>query len=87
MDSETRQAGDTTICVMNGVRGGELGFPVSVCKDKDTGRLMIRGVNEGGFACVDIDLLDLVEWLTRVTEGRINAAAVNAAVASREHHL
>lgn len=31
-------------------------------RDEDTGRLVVRGVNEGGFACVDIDLADLFAW-------------------------
>lgn len=47
---------------LQNVRGGEEGFPVQVCMSEETGRLAIRAFNEGGFACVDIDLRDLAAW-------------------------
>lgn len=62
------------VCDMDGVRGGEPGLPVSLCRDED-GRLFVRGLNEGGFACVDIDLKELLAWteenLRRYDEDRI----------------
>ncbi len=63
------QAGERTelICVADGVRGGDQGFSVQICADEDTGRFVVRGFNEGGFSCVDIDLLDMVDWLFRLT--------------------
>lgn len=51
------------LCNMDGVRGGEEDFPVELWQDDESGRLIVRGINEGGFACVDIDLLDLCGWL------------------------
>lgn len=64
---------------MIGVRGGDDGFPVQLVRDEDTGRLVVRGVNEGGFACVDIDLADLFAWFG------IDAEAPIAAATAREH--
>jgi hypothetical protein len=51
------------LCDMEGVRGGEPGFDVELHRDDKTSRIIVRGFNEGGFACVDIDLLDLLTWL------------------------
>lgn len=62
------------------VRGGEEGFPVQICVDEESNRLVIRGFNEGGFAAVDIDFLDLAR-LFRELEGSPLAAAI------AEHHL
>lgn len=70
------------LCDMKDVRGGELGFPVELWHDDETGRLVVRGTNEGGFACVDIDLADLLAWLGVVGDGQI-AAAISAALRSR----
>lgn len=49
--------------ILKSVRASESDHPVQVCEDEVTGRLVIRGVNEGGFACVDIDLRDVASWL------------------------
>ncbi len=49
------------ICDLISVRGGDLEFPVQLYRDDDTGRVVVRGINEGGFSCVDIDLCDLLE--------------------------
>ena len=76
---------DRLICEMDNVRGGEEGFPVSIYKDAESGRFVIRGLNEGGSSCVDIDLLDVVLWLTRETQGLINADSVTAACRLRKH--
>lgn len=51
------------ICDMNGVRGGEPEFPVELHRDGN-GRLTVRAINEGGFNCTDIDLYDLLGWLS-----------------------
>jgi len=67
------------LCEMENVRGGDTGFPVELYRDDETGRLVVRGINEGGFACVDIDLADLLTWLG------LDAEAVIAAAAAREH--
>jgi hypothetical protein len=51
----------TTICDLPGVRSVENEFPVSLCRDEETGRIVIRAVNEGGYACTEVDLLDLLQ--------------------------
>ena len=56
-------AGWYKICDMNGVRGGEPEFEVELWRHDETGRLVVRGTNEGGFSCVDIDLGDICKWL------------------------
>ena len=70
------------ICDLPSVRGGETEFPISLYRDEESGRVVIRGVNEGGFACVDIDLGDLAECLG----WEIDANELAATVAAREHH-
>lgn len=57
------------ICDMNGVRGGEQGFPVELWRDDKTGRLLIVAFNEAGYSGVEIELLDVVSWLNS-DEGR-----------------
>jgi hypothetical protein len=42
---------------------------------------MFRGINEGGFACVDIDMMDLVWWLHRLSPTRVIADEVASAIA------
>jgi hypothetical protein len=71
---------DEIIRNLENVRGGESGFPVQLIVDGETGRWMIRGVNEGGFACVDIDLLDLVAWLSDLAPGAIDHAKLIRAI-------
>lgn len=51
------------ICDMAGVREHDEGFPVELCRDEKTERLVIRAFNEGGNNCTSVDLLDLVAWL------------------------
>jgi hypothetical protein len=67
---------DTVICELDGVRGGDTGFPVQLIRDGASGRVMVRVVNEGGFACADVDLFDLLDWLNRIAANRIDADAV-----------
>lgn len=83
---ETAAAFDSII--LEGVRGGEwnLGFPVRICRDdEDTGRLVVRGVNEAGFSCVDIDLLDLLNWLARRAPNSVDVDAVFDAISAGNH--
>lgn len=68
------------LCEMKGVRGGEEGFPVELWRDEDSRRLVVRAVNEGGFACVDIDLADLLNWLG------IPEVHITAAITAAKHH-
>lgn len=72
------QAGDCVICEMEGVRGGDEGCPVFLAKDGDSGRLVVRGFNEGGFACVDIDIRDLLLWLSKRGTGAIDIDAFDS---------
>lgn len=74
------------VCDILSVRGGEsdLGFPVQLYADDCTGRLQIRGINEGGFACVDIDVGDLIQWLEQLAPGAIDCAALQLALAAAE---
>ena len=74
--------------ILEGVRGGEwdLGFPVCICRDKrDTGRIVVRGVNEAGFACVDIDRLDLLNWLAHRAPNSVDVDAVYNAIIIGSH--
>lgn len=68
------------ICTMDGVRGGE--GDVHLGRDEETGRYFVLGTNEGGFASVDIDLLDLLAWLIKADgEGTL---AIELAAALQE---
>jgi hypothetical protein len=58
------------ICEIPSIRGGE--FPIRLVCDADSKRLMLRGINEGGFSCVDIDLLDIVDWLHSIAPSAVN---------------
>lgn len=77
--SKTADAGAPgTVC--NGIRGGDDGFPVTIVFDPDTNRLMLRAVNEGGFACIEIDLLDVIEWLHRLSPSGVNVDELTRAI-------
>ena len=80
---ETRE--DRRICAMTGVRGGDAGFPVELWIDGQTDRLAIRALNEGGFAGVYIDLIDVVEWLERLVPGAIDGKRIAAVFAAGKH--
>jgi hypothetical protein len=71
------------ICDMEGVRGGDSGFSVQLCCEEDTNRLVVRAINEGGFACTDVDLFDLVAWLRRLAPGAVDVDAVTRALGER----
>ena len=81
-----RAASETTICELPRVRGGDTGFPVSLVRAED-GRLVVRGVNEGGFSCVDLDLLDLVEWIGTLNPGAVDVDAVARAASNLASRL
>lgn len=75
-DKEADEA--TIICDLDGIRGGDTGFPVQLVRED--GRLAVRAINEGGFSCTDVDLLDLVEWLHRLCPHGVNIDAVTSAL-------
>jgi hypothetical protein len=53
------------IAEMEGVRGSDTGCPVLLYRSDETGRVVVRCFNEGGFSGTDLDLQDLLEWLGR----------------------
>lgn len=55
------------IAVMDGVRGGEDGFPVELWRDDETGRLVVVAYTDAGYGLVTIDLPDLIGWLRSST--------------------
>ena len=63
---------------MDGVTGGEAGFPIELWRDDDTGRLVIRGYNESGFNVVDIDLNEVRVWLASADAAEWLNAPANA---------
>jgi hypothetical protein len=38
-------------------------YPVEICRHK-IGRLVIRALNECGNNCTDVDLWDVIEWVS-----------------------
>jgi hypothetical protein len=38
--------------------------PLELWRDDESGRLVIRAYNEGGYSGTEVDLLDLIEWLS-----------------------
>jgi len=68
-----------TICDMEGVSGSDNGFPVQLVLDCKDGQFFVRGINEGGFACVDINLEELLAWLGKMCpEGIRNDAVISS---------
>lgn len=53
----------TLISKMDGVREYAEGFPVELVWNDELGRAVIVGINQDGYDGVEIDLLDLVQWL------------------------
>lgn len=51
------------LAVMKGVREYIEGTPVELVRRQQNGRVVIRAYNEGGNSYVDIDFMDLVDWL------------------------
>ena len=52
------------ICDMEGVREYMEGFPVELWRHEKTGRLVIRAQNEDHNNATDVDLWDLLGWLS-----------------------
>ncbi|TNC07340.1 hypothetical protein FF100_32605 [Methylobacterium terricola] len=75
-------SGKAKAITLHGVRGGEDGYPVQLCRDEDTGRFVVRAINEGGFSCVDVDFFDLLERVGKLTLGAIDARAINRTLGS-----
>ncbi len=69
--------------ICDGVRGGDTGYPVTIVCDDETNRLMLRAINEGGFACTDIDLLDFIEWLHRLAPNGVNVDEITRNLITR----
>lgn len=52
----------TKICDMIGVAAYDEGFDVELHRHEESGRLVIRAFNEGGYNCTDVDLFGILEW-------------------------
>lgn len=52
------------IADMPGVINHGSSEPVELWRDDETGRLVIRAYNEGGYNCTDVDLWGLLDWLS-----------------------
>ena len=52
------------IATLEGVREYAEGFPVELWRDGKNGRLVIRAWNEAQCNCTDVDLWDLMDWLS-----------------------
>lgn len=48
---------------LDGVREYGEGLPVKIAFYEDVGRFALKAENQGGYDCVEINLLDLVAWL------------------------
>lgn len=70
---------------MLGVRGGEDGFPVQLWRDDNTGRLLILGFNEAGYASVEFDLWDVIDWLQNGPGKELLLANGERAAPVRDH--
>ncbi len=57
------------------IRSEDIESPVQVWRDEETGHFFIRGINEGGFSCIDINIRDLAEWLGANADDVISALA------------
>ena len=77
-------ARETKLCDIDGVRVSEPDFPAQLVR-LESGKLAIRGINEGGFACVDIDLGDLLEWLSKMAPGSLDVRGVVSVLSAWEH--
>lgn len=51
------------LCDMQGVRGGERGYAVELWRT-DEGRLVVRAYNEAGYSYTDVDLWDILSWVS-----------------------
>jgi hypothetical protein len=67
------------ICDMEGVREYSEGDPVELWRDETTGRLVIYAQNEAGYNSANVDLWDLIHWLSSGNgEGLLGAYGADA---------
>jgi hypothetical protein len=69
--------------VLEGVTGGDSGFPVLLLTDAESGQLVLRAINEGGFSCTDIDMLGVLRWVESLSPGSVNIDAAASAITAR----
>jgi hypothetical protein len=55
----------TKICDMAGVVEYDEGFDVELHRHEGSGRLVVRAFNESGCNCTAVDLLSILEWVTK----------------------
>lgn len=53
------------VAVMEGVREYVDREPVQLVRRPSNSRVVVRAFNEGGNSYTDVDLMDLMEWLSR----------------------
>lgn len=80
VDLEVGAPGERLICDLDGVRGGDTGFAVQLIVAEDN-RVLVRSINEGGFSCSDVDLLDLLGWVQRLAPVGLNLNEITTALA------
>ena len=82
-DDSMQDLAPLTICDMRGVSGGDEGFPVQLILDRKTNKFFVRGINEGGFACVDIDLAHVLAWLAELCPEAIQYDALISSLSAK----
>jgi hypothetical protein len=70
--------------VLEGVMGGDDGFPVEIVRDNESGAFVLRATNEGGYADTEVNLEQLLSWLAKVSPGNINPEAIMARLAEMD---
>jgi predicted ArsR family transcriptional regulator len=51
------------LCKLDNVREWREEYPVSLMLHEDSNRVAIQAINAGGHDSVEVDLVDLLEWL------------------------
>jgi hypothetical protein len=78
------KAKSAKLCVMEGVREYGDGQAVELWLDGGTGRAVIRALNEGGYACTDIDFVDMLDWLAARVPGAVDLNVIASAFVVRD---
>lgn len=50
---------------LEGVREYAEEYPVKIGYDQDEHRIVIKAINEGGYNCTLVDLIDLIDWIKK----------------------
>jgi hypothetical protein len=74
------------ITEMNGVREHSEGAPVELWRDNETGRLVIRAYNECRNNSTQVDLWDLLDWLSVGPARRVLESVATTEATPRDDH-